>query len=343
MLLDWARLARWRDWAQSKLPFTAAVAVLLASEASPAVRMIEIVATIVAGAAFGYALNDVADRAYDARSGKPNRAADVSPTRWGVFLALTAGGAFGLSLLWAPDAAAPVLILVALTSSVAYSVPPLRLKERGALALIGAAAAQWLLPVLVVSAAEPQGWLRPAAWSFALLGLALGTRWIMVHQLADASVDRRAGIRSYAAGRADVQKLLVGVFACELVLLVGALALTWPRSLPAAAALALWVLATLLSRSWRWPLGLRVARYEAAPLAGYYFFAFPVAAALSRPLGSSDSAVIAAVLVILVVPHVIGRVGRWRRDRAVEGRQVQGPDRAIRSRKVASSPSRRAP
>jgi hypothetical protein len=305
ILVEWAGLARWREWAQSKLPFMTAVTVLLASPNTSAPRVLEIAATVMAGAAFGYGLNDVSDRACDARAGKPNRAAGLAPWRWILFLVVTGAGALGLAMAWAPDAAAPTLVLLGLALAVAYSAPPLR--------LAGAAGAQWAVPALVVSAAEPRGWLRPAAWSFALLGLAIGTRWMVVHQFRDAVRDRRAGVSTYGSRRGDASNVLRAVFTCELVLLGTCLALTWPSSLPAAIALSLCALPVMLPGSRRRPWRARLAGYADAPLAGYYFFALPVAVAVDRLITPPASVTVAVLVLALALPHLLGRIRSWRR------------------------------
>jgi 4-hydroxybenzoate polyprenyltransferase len=297
---------------QSKLPFMTAVTVLLLSPATAALRLMEIVATVMAGAAFGYGLNDVADRASDARAGKPNRAAELGRRRWLPFLMLTAAGAFGLSVIWADDAVAPALVLLSLGLAVAYSVPPLRLKERGAAALAGAASAQWAVPALVVSAAEPDGWLRPAAWSFALLSLAIGIRWIAVHQQRDVFRDWRSGVRTYASRRADVKSVLLGAFACELVLLGAALAWTWPQARPAAIALAPFLLWEMILVFQRGSLPVRLAGYEDAPLAAYYFFAFPAALAIGALITGQRSGAVPALLLAVSLPQLVGRIRCWR-------------------------------
>ncbi|HEX2397677.1 MAG TPA: UbiA family prenyltransferase [Solirubrobacteraceae bacterium] len=235
-VVEWIRLARMRDWMQSKLPFLTAMAVILAPSTTGAPEIIGVVATVVAGAAFGYGVNEVADRGTDARAGKVNHAARLGRRGWLPFLIATAVGATGLSLVWAPDAAAPVLVVLALALAAAYSLPPFRLKERGRLGLAAAATAQWAIPVLVVAAAESGGWLRPAAWLFALLGLAIGTRWIVAHQRRDAVWDRRSGVRTYALGRTNTNAVLYAAFGCELALLAAGLASAWPRSAAAAIA-----------------------------------------------------------------------------------------------------------
>jgi len=294
MLTTWLGLARWRDWAQSKLPFLAAVTVLLSEASAP--RVLAIVATVVAGAAFGYAVNEVADRSSDALAGKRNRAAGLARNEWLSFVVLAGGGALGLSLLWAPDATAPILVAAGLGLAVAYSVRPLRLEERGALGPAGAAAAQWAVPVLVVAAAEPGGWLRPEAFAFALLGVAIGTRWIIVHQHRDAAGDARSGVRTWAGGGRDVAWMLAGLVAAEVLLLGAGVAWTWPHSVPVVAAFSVCVLDELRRGS----LVRRLHGYEAAPLTTFYFLALPISLAVT-----ADSITLAALLVVVAVPQLV--------------------------------------
>src|SRR5207253_9500628 len=122
---------------------------------------------------------------------------------WAPFLVLTAGGSLGVSFLWAADAAAPALVTAGLALATAYSVPPLRFKERAAAGLVAGAAAQWSVPVLAASAVELGSLTRAATWSPAVLGLAIGIRWMAIHQLQDTVFDHRAGVRTYAFARDD--------------------------------------------------------------------------------------------------------------------------------------------
>jgi 4-hydroxybenzoate polyprenyltransferase len=322
----WIRLARWSDWRESKLPFLAAITVLLAPSVG-ATDLLAITATVAAGAAFGFGLNEVADRESDARAGKPNRAAGLDRRQWLPFLILSAAAAFAISFVWAPDAAAPVLVMLSLASACAYSVPPLRLKERGRTGMVGAAMAQWSLPVLVVAAVEPGGWGRPATLVFALLSLAIGLRWIAVHQIADASADRRAGVSTYLAKRRRVHGLLGGIFVCELVLLGAALAASWSRSLPAAIALVVCLGYELSGSSSPERVSVRLAGYAHAPLDAYYFLALPVALAISKLIGGSISPAVPAILLAVALPRLgaslRGRRGRYplRIDRAMASAQ----------------------
>lgn len=328
ILVDWARLTRWRHWAQSKLPFLTAVTMLLVPAETSAPRLLAIVATVMAGGAFGYGLNEVADRASDARALKPNRAAGLDRGRWLPYLILTGCGTFGLSVAWAPDPAAPVLVLLSLVLAIAYSLPPLRLKARGRAGLVAAAAAQWTLPVLVVSAAEADGWQRPSAWVFALLSLAIGTRWMVVHQLQDAVRDRRSKVRSYGARRPDVGGLLLALFAGEVVLLGAGLAWSWTRSAPAAIALGPFLARELFILLRSRSLPSRLAGYDQAPLARYYFFALPLALGVGMLVTGRGPSAAPPLLLAAAVPQLMVGI-RWWRDASAMNRQSASTQNAV--------------
>jgi 4-hydroxybenzoate polyprenyltransferase len=311
ILVRWGRLARWPDWSTSKLPFLGAAALLLAPPESTAVRVLAVIGTVLCWAAFGYCVNDVADRVRDLQAGKTNRAGNVSPVGWALFLTLTATTSLWLSLLWAADRAAPVLVLAGLLLAGAYSLPPFRLKERGAMGLAAGAVSQWVLPVLAISAVQRGGWSRPAAWCLAFLGLAIGIRWMAIHQLQDIVADRRAGVRTYASRGGQMWPVLLGAFVAEVVLLAATLVLMWPQSLPAAAALAFWIGQQTLLRPRGEPMRQRLQGYDHAPLAEYYFLLLPVTLALARGLSSPAFLVVAAVFVALGWCYLAMMSGEW--------------------------------
>jgi hypothetical protein len=297
-------LARGADWWESKLPFLVAVTVLIAPSTS-ASKLLGIAGTVVAGAAFGFGVNEVADRTCDARAGKLNRAAGLPRWEWMTFLTFTAAVAFGLSLLWAADAAGPALVVLSLAVAWAYSVRPIRFKERGRAGLATAALAQWALPVLVVSAVAPGGWHHIVTWLFVTLSVAIGFRWIAIHQLSDAAADRRAGIAIYLSRRSGGHGFLTAVFAGELLLLMIALASTWPHSLPAAVALGVYAVYELSGVASPVPLPDRLSGYAHAPMAAYYFDALPLALAAAKAVGHSASPTTAVLLALLAVPLLV--------------------------------------
>jgi 4-hydroxybenzoate polyprenyltransferase len=310
-LAGWVHLARWSDWSTSKLPFLGAAALLLAPTETSAGRVLAIMGTVLCWAAFGYGINDVADRAGDLRAGKPNRAANVSRASWAFFLAVTATTSLSLSWLWASDLTAPALVLGGLLLACAYSLPPLRLKERGAIGLVAGSVSQWVLPVLAIAAAQPRGWSRPVAWFLALLGLAIGIRWMAIHQLQDTLADRRAGVRTYASRGGSVWPVLLGAFLAESVLLAVILVLTWPQSLPAAAALAFWLSQQTLLRPRGESMRQKLQGYDHAPLAEYYFVLLPVSLALARSPSSPAFLVIAVMFAALGWCYLAMMGGEW--------------------------------
>jgi 4-hydroxybenzoate polyprenyltransferase len=309
--IDWIQLARWRHWFQSKLPFITAGALLLApAHASPR-NIIAMMITVAMWAAFGYGINDVADRDVDDRAGKPNRAVRVTQASSTVFLVLMAGGALAMCRLWAADAAAIGFLAAGLILAAAYSIRPVRLKGRGVWGLIAAAAAQWSFPILAVSAAEPAGWMRPATWSLSVLGLAIGLRWMAVHQLHDAAADRRTGVRTYAATGTDIRPVIVAAFGFELVALALVLLVSWPASQPALFALGCWALWLGVVRSPRRSFRTRLQGYDEAPLSEYYFLMAPLALALGRVSASPGFALIAVLLLLLGAPHIQRMRREW--------------------------------
>jgi 4-hydroxybenzoate polyprenyltransferase len=314
IVIGWLRLSRWHDWCTSKLTYTGAAIALLAPQESSVVVLLAVVGTIAAWAAFGYGINEVADRQCDQQAGKSNRAAGLSRATWSLFLLLTAGSSLGLTLLWRADAAAPALVLAGLVLSAGYSLPPLRLKERGAMGLVAAAVAQWGLPVLAVSAIQPWGSLRPGPWCLALLGLAIGMRWIAVHQMHDTAVDRNAGVQTYASGGGRIWLVIMGAFLSELVLLATTLVITLPESIPAIVALGLSIILQLLPRPRGDSFRKRLQGYEHAPLREYYFLLLPVTLAVGRGLSSPAFLLLAAMFLVLGSGYVGGTIADLRRS-----------------------------
>jgi 4-hydroxybenzoate polyprenyltransferase len=304
-------LSRWPHWSTSKLPFLGAAALLLAPPKISAVQILAIIATVGCWAAFGYCINDVADRACDLQVGKPNSAADVATPTWASFLVLTAIASVALSLFWSADPTGPPLVLGGLLLASTYSLPPVRFKERGAVGLAIGAAAQWLLPVLAVSTVQGAGPARLTGWGLAILGLAIGTRWMAVHQLQDAVADRRAGVRTYASDGGSVWPVLLGAFLAEIVLLTTVLVTAWPQSRPAAAALVFWIAQEVLLRPRGEPMRQKLQGYDHAPLAEYYFFLLPVSLAVARGLTSPAFLAIAAGFLVLGWCYLQMMIGEW--------------------------------
>jgi 4-hydroxybenzoate polyprenyltransferase len=148
----------------------------------------------------GYALNDVADFAQDAQVPPGGRRRPL--TRRAHSLAVAGGGlVLGLFLLLAA-AQQPwprVVALLTVLLGIEYSLPPLRLKERGGWGVLAGAVAQkpalFLVLVLMLDAWNGLGAVL-LAWL--LFGSLVG---LLGHQVLDARNDTAVGVHTFAARR----------------------------------------------------------------------------------------------------------------------------------------------
>jgi len=149
-------------------------------------------------AAFGYIINDYADRDIDRAAGKNKLLATWSERTALVAVAIPCIGTLGIALLCL-DASAIAIITVAILLAALYSLPPVRLKERGVLGWGAAALAQQTLPLAIIFEAL-KGWDLVAV-GLTVLGTLIGLRSIVVHQLQDRENDRRSGVHTVATAQ----------------------------------------------------------------------------------------------------------------------------------------------
>jgi len=217
-----------------------------------AAHLIAFLVSIVGVAGIGHVLNDLEDEEQDRRAGRPGAVASLSRTRrrW-----LLAGLLVAAVIPWVflePTPTTWALLALELALFVTYSVPPVRLKERGPAALANDAAYAYLVPVALTVAAFAA--LSAAEWpstsvTVALLvwAFATGIRGIAFHQVRDVDVDRRAGVSTWAttAGPARVRAVAAGAVAVEVIALAD-----W---VVAARATLQWgVVAFVAAFGWRW-------------------------------------------------------------------------------------------
>jgi 4-hydroxybenzoate polyprenyltransferase len=188
------RMVRWQDWAPGKIPILCLVGCYLGlayRDVSPAFLtdfLIFIFLFASSHSAYGYLVNDLGDRELDRQHGKQNACLEfgLRPVL-AVLAALLAimvlsgarfAGQPGFLALWAVWGFA----------TTTYSLPPLRLKERGAVGLIFSFSAQWAAPVLLTFAAlEPNAGAE--RWLFALAVTISGATLEIAHQRFDRARD----------------------------------------------------------------------------------------------------------------------------------------------------------
>jgi 4-hydroxybenzoate polyprenyltransferase len=262
-------------------------------------------------AAYVSLINDLTDRTDDRRAGKSNRMEGRPVWQITVLIAAPLFVAVAFSVLWKDNI---LLVGAYLGSWVAfslYSVPPVRLKRRGALGVIADACGSHVFPTAVAALLvyRATGNAIDPVWIAALLGWALGCglRGILWHQLYDFEADRKSEVNTFVLRYS--QRAAVRLARVALVIeLVGLVAILWQVNSPwpAIALLIYVVFAAVKSRMWN------LAIVVAAPtdrymILGqeYYTFLFPLGLLLSSALlFPEDWAVLIVHLMVFRLPAV---------------------------------------
>ena len=157
-------------------------------------------------AAFAHVVNDLTDREVDRIAGKRNALTDAD--RW-LPWALMGGCAVLAITPWlfvAIGVPAAVTLIALVLTSIAYSVPPVRLKRRGMLGAVADATVAHALPTIFALMLMGSAGTRTTAWWLATVGagiwaLGFGIRSIVVHQILDMDSDDRASVGTLVVQR----------------------------------------------------------------------------------------------------------------------------------------------
>ena len=175
---------------------------------------------------YGYLVNDLADKDLDRQHGKPNAFENTSRTQAAAIAGavLLVGGLFSFPFWDRPQFWA-IWLLWVLDASF-YSLPPLRLKERGGWGLAATITAQQTLPTLLIFAAFGDLWSWGAV-GFALFATVRGISSDVSHQMRDYRNDLRTGTRTFAVknGYRTTQRLYAASLEAERLTLGGVLIL----------------------------------------------------------------------------------------------------------------------
>jgi 4-hydroxybenzoate polyprenyltransferase len=213
-------LVRPRAWWFNKVPLTVTLVLLLLDgrpfSVGALVVLVLVALTVCAVGNYGYALNELFDVEEDARLGRVNAAASAGPRRmWGITgLSALSAGVFAAAVAGAPG---EILTALELCLPLAYSVPPLRIKERKWLGVCADGLAAHVYPAVLALLAVTHWTLRPVttvlAVCVALWSAAAGLRGILSHQLHTAEQDRGAGLITvvHDFGNARVEKFIIAV------------------------------------------------------------------------------------------------------------------------------------
>ena len=223
-------LVRADDWWNDKIPHLIAIAAIgLTSRGWTVVEgivtLVLFLVSAIGVAAFGHVVNDLADIEADRAAGKPNRIGSLSTTARTLLL----GGCLLTGLLpWIalPRSVVALSLLGAeVVLLVAYSVPPVRLKTRAAAGALADASYAYSLPmalaVVVFTTDDRPGWVLVAV---GVLGVLVGVRGIVWHQVLDQANDRAGGVRTLVTRFGERRALaVVDVLAPVELVALGAL------------------------------------------------------------------------------------------------------------------------
>jgi len=148
---------------------------------------------------FGYMVNDWSDRRSDIAVGKRNAFANDSSRRYGIFLfSFVLLSAAAITIYVCDSALKAGLVVAQLSTSFAYSHPPLRLKARGISGFITIIFSQYLIPMSVVMASLNGA--KAPDWIFFLSFIGVnGACLELGHQRYDLKRDQAVGIQTFAA------------------------------------------------------------------------------------------------------------------------------------------------
>ncbi len=175
---------------------------------------------------YGYLINDYSDRELDRLHGKPNTFAHDSNSKaqFILFSVLLFFILFSIPF-WKQPYFVPLTLIWFLITTF-YSLPPIRLKERGTLNIVFVVTAQRLLPILILFSAF-DFWSFPYVWLIAAYVLFRGFSSDLNHQLEDYHNDLKTGTQTFVVrmGYQKVEKWFYLILQIEKLML--AILLIW--------------------------------------------------------------------------------------------------------------------
>jgi hypothetical protein len=299
--------ARPGNWWFSKIPPLLAVAylaiLLQGTDAGRGVLLIVCyIVSVSCVAIYGHAINDAFDIAADQRAGKPNAMAALSVNGRGLLILSFLCAGFLPAMAVGYSTFAIALLALNYVWPTLYSLPGIRLKERGIFGVICDALGSHVTPTLfalavfgVMAAAAPAGQLG-FALMITLWAAVLGIKGIIHHQIMDRDNDIRSGTATFVAAvpTGTIIRFLTWFNLCIELPVSVALAFVVYRWCPlAAAGLAAYcvVEAVKFGLGFRFPLGtdLRASRHS-IPFANEQFYVLWLPLAAAVQLAARDPA-----------------------------------------------------
>lgn len=228
-------------------------------------------------AAFGYLINNLFDIEQDKLAGKPNFTADLSSPLRIFLITLLAVAALGTWIFFYPSPSLFLLTLLHLCLFGIYSIPPVRLKERGYMGIVTDAIYAYVLPVLVsLSFSEIFNCKREISLNLLVItaliwSLTAGIRSILLHHFKDRKADKRSQtfnvVNAYGI---KINIILINLFILPLEILCFYVVLFQHPLYPISRAIIfsfylLLITFTMTRRGWVWNLKRRIISMRFSP------------------------------------------------------------------------------
>lgn len=279
-------------------------------------RLLLLLLALVVGATYVSVLNDWTDLADDLAAGKRNHFAGRSAAFPALVLGSCLAAGLGLGLwLWHASPLCAGLYLGSWVAFSAYSLAPVRLKQRGLAGVLADASGSHFFPQLlaVATAGAWTGHAVPGYWLAAVgtWALGCGVRNILYHQLEDVAADAAAGVSTWVTQRGPGFTQRVGqwvAFPAE-VLGLGALLLLSGQRWPGLLLLAYLALEGVKWRLWGQPA--RVLEPHARLLLNEYYEVFYPLGFLLVLMARQPAALLALGVQVLLFARCFWQVGHF--------------------------------
>jgi 4-hydroxybenzoate polyprenyltransferase len=262
-------LGRVDNWWYSKVAPAIAIsycaALLYRVPAWATARSILLIAFVgLCAGSYGHLINDVFDIEVDRSAGKRNHMAKFTPLQRFLLCAVSLALGFAPALFVSYSSTSLWLLAFEFLLPTVYSVPPLRLKGRGALGLLcdslGAHTVPCLYVISVLAHQSPDPALTRTGSSIAFVcctavwALFLGLIGILIHEFEDRDNDLRSGIRTFATEVKfrSVRPYMTVFYAIELCTFAAMAALLGRAAPLVAIAAVLFIAATSIKLAAHW-------------------------------------------------------------------------------------------
>jgi 4-hydroxybenzoate polyprenyltransferase len=264
--------------------------------------------------ALGYFVNDLSDLSADRKAGKDRGVLHL--TKQGMLVTgLALWGVNILSLFFIRQHHAWLFItgvILSYLSMLGYSLPPLRLKERGLVGVITAAAGQRTLPVIVLASTIES--IPTSVPLYLALLTVNGLRWILIHQVMDRENDGATRIRTYAVQESarKLRSLMICIIFPSEVALGLALTICFagtPYFIPLAA---YWLILPVFTLLWNRYYGpISFFSYDYVPAGNFLLLLLPLVLLLGYSVVNSTGWVVLATALAVKWSYLRWQTGKF--------------------------------